>query len=69
MALSGGVDSAYAAHILKASGAEIEGGYMKNWINEENVIGECPWMEDIEDARAVSEHLGIPFRVLNFMDQ
>lgn len=69
VALSGGVDSAYAAHILKASGAEIEGGYMKNWINEENVIGECPWMEDIEDARAVSEHLGIPFRVLNFMDQ
>jgi tRNA-specific 2-thiouridylase len=42
---------------------------MKNWINEEEVFGNCPWMQDIEDGRAVAEHLGIPFRVLNFMEE
>jgi tRNA-specific 2-thiouridylase len=26
---------------------------MKNWINEDNVPGDCPWMQDIDDARAV----------------
>ena len=29
--------------------------------------GHCPWEEDIEDARAVAEHLGIEFRVVNLM--
>ena len=40
---------------------------MKNWINEEDVIGDCPWQQDIEDARTVAESLGIPFRVVNLM--
>lgn len=68
VALSGGVDSAYAAWKLAREGHAVEAAYMKNWINEENIVGDCPWMQDIEDARAVAEHIGIPFRVLNFMD-
>jgi tRNA-specific 2-thiouridylase len=40
---------------------------MKNWINEENILGDCPWQQDIEDARAVAGRLGIPFRVVNLM--
>jgi tRNA-specific 2-thiouridylase len=40
---------------------------MKNWINEDNVIGHCPWMQDIADARAVADRLGIEFRVVNLM--
>jgi tRNA-specific 2-thiouridylase len=40
---------------------------MKNWINEENIIGHCPWQDDIEDARAVAEQIGIPFHVVNLM--
>jgi tRNA-specific 2-thiouridylase len=68
VALSGGVDSAYAAWKLSGEGYTVAAAYMKNWINEENVVGDCPWMEDIEDARAVAEHIGIPFSVLNFMD-
>jgi tRNA-specific 2-thiouridylase len=68
LALSGGVDSAVAAWQALEDGYEVEAAYMKNWINEENVFGNCPWMEDIEDARAVADHLGIPFQVLNFMD-
>lgn len=68
VALSGGVDSALAAWKAVQDGYQVEAAYMKNWINEENIFGNCPWMQDIEDARAVADHLGIPFRVLNFMD-
>jgi tRNA-specific 2-thiouridylase len=67
VALSGGVDSAVAALLLQEAGHEISAAYMKNWINEENVFGHCPWEQDIVDARAVAEHLGIPFEVINFM--
>ena len=67
VALSGGVDSSVAALLLKQQGHEIVGAYMKNWINEDNVIGHCPWMQDIEDARAVADKLGIEFRVVNLM--
>jgi tRNA-specific 2-thiouridylase len=40
---------------------------MKNWINEDNVVGDCPWQQDIEDARATARHLGIEFHVVNLM--
>jgi len=67
VAMSGGVDSAVAALLLKRAGAAIEGAYMKNWINEDNVLGDCPWQQDIVDARAAAEAIGIPFRVVNLM--
>ena len=67
VAMSGGVDSSVAALLLKQQGHDLVGAYMKNWINEDNVIGHCPWMQDIEDARAVCERLGIEFRVVNLM--
>ncbi len=67
VAMSGGVDSSVAALLLRDLGMEVEGAYMKNWINEEEVIGRCPWEEDIEDARKVAERLGIKFRVVNLM--
>ncbi len=68
-AMSGGVDSSVAAARLVAGGHEVVGAYMKNWINEEEIVGDCPWQQDIEDARAVAEHLGIEFRVVNMMDE
>jgi len=40
---------------------------MKNWINEDNVLGDCPWQRDIEDARRVADRIGIEFRVVNLM--
>ncbi|MEM7699442.1 MAG: tRNA 2-thiouridine(34) synthase MnmA [Verrucomicrobiota bacterium] len=67
--LSGGVDSSVAAALLLEQGHEVVGGYMKNWTNEEGLPGDCPWEQDIRDARAVSEHLGIEFRILSLMDQ
>jgi tRNA-specific 2-thiouridylase len=42
---------------------------MKNWINEDNIVGECPWLRDIEDARAVADQIGIEFRVVNLMQE
>ncbi len=65
--LSGGVDSSVAAALLLRQGHRVTGAYMKNWINEENIAGHCPWMQDIEDARAVADKLGIEFRVVNLM--
>ncbi len=68
-ALSGGVDSSVVAALLVREGHDVSGAYMKNWINEENIIGHCPWQQDIEDARAVADRLGIEFRVVNLMQE
>lgn len=65
--MSGGVDSSVAALLLQEQGYDIEGAYMKNWINEDEILGDCPWQQDIEDAAAVADKLGIPFRVVNLM--
>jgi tRNA-uridine 2-sulfurtransferase len=66
--LSGGVDSAVAAALLVEQGHEVVAGYMKNWINDEGIPGDCPWEQDIEDGRAVAKSLGIEFRVLDLID-
>lgn len=66
--LSGGVDSAVAAALLVEQGHEVAAGYMKNWINDEGIPGDCPWEQDIEDARAVARALGIEFRVIDLID-
>jgi tRNA-specific 2-thiouridylase len=65
--MSGGVDSSVAALLLKRQGCDVAGAYMKNWINEDGVVGRCPWMEDIDDARRVAEQIGIAFQVVNLM--
>jgi len=67
VAMSGGVDSSVAALVLKQQGCAVAGAYMKNWINEDQVIGRCPWEEDIADARRVAEQIGIEFQVVNLM--
>jgi tRNA-specific 2-thiouridylase len=69
VAMSGGVDSSVAALLLKEQGYDLVGAYMKNWINEDNIVGDCPWQQDIEDARAVADQIGIEFRVVNLMQE
>jgi len=68
-AMSGGVDSSVAAALLLEQGHEVVGAYMKNWTNEEGLPGDCPWEEDIRDARAVCEFLGIEFRILSLTEE
>jgi len=65
--MSGGVDSSVAALLEQRAGHAIVGAYMKNWINEDQVVGDCPWQQDIEDARASAARIGIEFQVVNLM--
>jgi len=67
--LSGGVDSAVAAALLVKQGHEVVGGYMKNWINEDHIPGECPWEQDLADAQAVADVLGIELRVVDLTQE
>ncbi len=68
-AMSGGVDSSVAAALLLEQGHEVVGAYMKNWTNEEGLPGDCPWEQDIRDARAVCDFLGMEFRILSLTEQ
>ena len=71
IAMSGGVDSSVAALLIKEMGYESVGITMKLYDNED--IGEkkentCCSLDDIADARAVCNRLGIPHYVFNFRD-
>ena len=64
--LSGGVDSSVAAYLLKESGYEVIGLFIKNWHDETVTLSnECPWLEDSNDAMLVAEKLGIPFQTVD----
>lgn len=67
-ALSGGVDSAVAAHLLQQQGYEVHGIFFRSWQNETELWKECPWKEDLEAARSAAEHLQIPFETINFIE-
>ena len=68
IALSGGVDSAVSAAILKHSGTPVEAVYVRTWEHEDDILGDCPGARDLADAEKVCDQLKIPFRVVNFVD-
>ena len=60
--LSGGVDSSVAAWLLKESGYEVTGLFMKNWHDTTGLLqSECHWEDDIMFAEMVAKKLRIPF--------
>lgn len=68
LGMSGGVDSAVSAYLLREAGHEVVGVYMKNW--SKNLPGmKCPWAEDLADAKRTAVKLGLDFRVFDFENE
>ncbi len=66
--LSGGVDSAVSAYLLKQQGHHVEAIFMKNWEGDDTETY-CPSTIDMEDAQAVADQLGIQLHLVNFADK
>jgi tRNA-uridine 2-sulfurtransferase len=71
--LSGGVDSAVSALLLKQQGHEVVGIFMKNWEDDDRPAGSgddnsayCSSNEDFVDAAAVADVIGIEIEHVNF---
>jgi len=63
--VSGGVDSAVAAFLLKQNTAyDVQAVFMQNWEDEDDDY--CTAVEDFRDATGVCELLGIPLGSVNF---
>lgn len=65
--LSGGVDSAVSAYLLKQQGYDVRGVFMKNFTGTAyDLAGECNWLSEKKDAEAVAKKLKITFEVWDF---
>ncbi len=74
--LSGGVDSAIAAYLLKKQGYDVTCAFMRNWDSMANddfagnpTIDDavCPQEADYKDARSVADKLGLPLLRIDFI--
>src|SRR4030065_829026 len=63
--MSGGVDSAVAAYLLKQQDYDVLGVFMKNWDDDDNT-GQCTARQDFLDVLAVADVLGIEIEAVNF---
>lgn len=76
--LSGGVDSAVAAYLLKKQGHDVTCCFMRNWDSFANndIAGNptiqndtCPQEQDYQDAKAVAQHLGLELLRMDFIKE
>jgi tRNA-specific 2-thiouridylase len=76
--LSGGVDSAIAAYILKEQGYDVTCAFMRNWDSMANddfagnpTIDDsvCPQEQDYNDAKSVADKLGLPLLRIDFIKE
>lgn len=75
--MSGGVDSAVSAYLLKKEGYEVEALFMRNWdstINmefdtDEDLNDICPQEKDYNDALAVCKQLDIKLHRVDFVKE
>ena len=63
--MSGGVDSSVSAWLLLQQGYQVEGLFMKNW-EEDDGEEYCTAADDLADAQAVCDKLGIRLHKINF---
>ncbi|MBM7073605.1 tRNA 2-thiouridine(34) synthase MnmA [Shewanella sp. 202IG2-18] len=66
--MSGGVDSSVSAYLLLQQGYQVEGLFMKNW-EEDDTDEYCAAAEDLKDAQAVCDKLGIKLHTVNFASE
>ena len=72
IAMSGGVDSTVAAFLMKRQGYDCVGCTMKLHDKEADQNERertCCSVDDVEDARAAADCLGMPYYVFNFKDR
>ncbi|KAF0227517.1 MAG: tRNA (5-methylaminomethyl-2-thiouridylate)-methyltransferase [Erysipelotrichaceae bacterium] len=78
LGLSGGVDSAVAAYLLKAQGHDVECAFMRNWdsLTNNDILGNptldaaiCTQEEDYNDALAVASSLGLKIHRVDFIKE
>jgi tRNA-specific 2-thiouridylase len=68
--LSGGVDSCVGLRLLKDQGHDVTAFYLKIWLQDEfSFLGDCPWEEDLEFARAVCDQANVPLEVINMQTE
>lgn len=76
--LSGGVDSAVAAYLLKEQGHEVIAGFMRNWdsLTNNDILGNpndlddiCPQEQDYNDAKKVADMLDIELYRIDFVKE
>ena len=63
--MSGGVDSAVAALLLKRAGCDVVGLFMKNW-EDDDTEEYCSTRQDLIDAAAAADVIGIDLEAVNF---
>ena len=63
--MSGGVDSSVSAVLLQQAGFMVEGLFMKNW-EEDDGTEYCTAMDDLADAQAVCDKIGMTLHTANF---
>lgn len=54
------------AYLLREAGYEVSCGFMVNYISDTE---DCPTLADMEEARKVAEHLGLPFHTFDFREE
>ncbi|XP_017104275.2 mitochondrial tRNA-specific 2-thiouridylase 1 [Drosophila bipectinata] len=64
--VSGGVDSAVTAHLLKERGYSVLGVFMRNW-DEFDEAGRCSGEADLKDAEWACRRLGVELRQVNYV--
>ena len=78
LGLSGGVDSAVAAYLLKQQGHDVTCLFMRNWDSAVNgdILGNptinddiCPQAVDYNDAKSVADSLNLPLLRVDFIKE